>query len=259
MEKPMRLDNLKYVESLKERRDAAIRLRNFANAPGADVKGYLGLGSEIVQLTQSAPKDLVLAAFREIGTDEIVRVEAELARFGVVVDKPEPVIEATAESWKRQAGMYERAWRRELGHFLGNNRHLIDALVTGTANLRRAAEKPLLWASDFLEWAAATFGPIARDKRERGLRFLEESIEVAQAAGVEKEAAELLVGRTYSRPPGNLDKELGQAQACLAMLSFVADADAMANAKAEFARCKKIPKEEWARRHAAKVAIGIAS
>lgn len=254
----MNIENLKAVEKLTARRAAAIDLRLGA-AAASGVRIFLDLAGTTRSAGDVLPPDKVRAVLFEESTNEIIRVEAELAKLGAHATKPEPPQVASADAWKRDYGMYSRAWLRELGPFLGSNWHQIDALVTGTAAMRRAAEKPLLWASECLEWAAATFGPIARDRRERGLRFLEEALEVAQACGVEKEVTDKLVERAYSRPPGDLDKELGQAQACLAMLSFVADADAMANAKAEFARCKVIPKAEWDKRHAAKVAIGVAS
>jgi NTP pyrophosphatase (non-canonical NTP hydrolase) len=113
--------------------------------------------------------------------------------------------------------------------------------------------------SRFLNWAHETFGDVALDPRERVLRFLEEAVELAQSLGVSMDTTDALVARVYRRAPGDPVREIGQALATLELLAKAAKIDADAEATKEFYRVQKIPKEEWARRHAAKVAIGIAS
>lgn len=110
----------------------------------------------------------------------------------------------------------------------------------------------------FLMWAHDTFGDIALDPRERTMLFLEEAIELAHAMGVPPETFSAVFSRVYSRPAGDVPKELGQSLATLELLAKTMGIDADAEATREFNRVQAIPKEEWARRHGAKVALGIA-
>lgn len=69
------------------------------------------------------------------------------------------------------------------------------------------------------KWAVACFGEaIAGDRGERACRFLEESVELAQACGLSKADALSLVNYVYSRPPGNVPQEVGGASLTLAAL-----------------------------------------
>ena len=110
----------------------------------------------------------------------------------------------------------------------------------------------------FFQWAVDTFGYIARDPKERTLRFLEEAIELGQAMDIDPEQVSSIIGRVYLREPGSPPKEIGQALATLELLAKAVDVDADAEATKEFYRVQSVPKEEWAKRHAAKVALGIA-
>ena len=112
--------------------------------------------------------------------------------------------------------------------------------------------------SRFLNWAEETFGRVALDPRERTMRFVEEAIELAHAIGLDAGTVEAIIGRVYFRQPGTVPREIGQALATLELLAKAIGIDADKEATAEFYRVQSIPKEEWARRHAAKVAIGIA-
>lgn len=112
--------------------------------------------------------------------------------------------------------------------------------------------------AEWLTWAIETFGEIARDPTERCLRFVEEAIELAQAMGLSDADLCRIITRVLGREPGTPAKEIAQAQACLETLALVLGVDADAGSTAELARVKSIPREEWKRRHAAKVAIGIA-
>lgn len=112
--------------------------------------------------------------------------------------------------------------------------------------------------SHWLQWAEETFGSIALDRHERLLRFIEEAIELSHAVGIPPETIAAIVERVYSRPVGDMRQEVGQVQATFECLTRVLGVDADAEATAELVRVKSIPKSEWAIRHAAKVAIGIA-
>lgn len=111
---------------------------------------------------------------------------------------------------------------------------------------------------EFLEWAIEMFGPVAKVRGERLLRFIEEAIELAHADGMERETLDAIAGRVYSREPGDINKEIGQAQACLETYAENIGESSDHLAQVEWERVQKIPREEWSRRHAAKVAIGIA-
>lgn len=112
--------------------------------------------------------------------------------------------------------------------------------------------------SDFLAWARLTFGPVAKVRGERLLRFVEEAIELAHADGMERTTLNAIADRVYSRPAGDVHKEIGQAQACLETYAENIGVSADDLAEAEWQRVQCIPQAEWERRHAAKQAIGIA-
>lgn len=110
-----------------------------------------------------------------------------------------------------------------------------------------------------LMWAKETFGDVALDARERALRFLEEAIELGHAMGIDVDTVLAIVDRVYDREGGNIPREIGQAQMTLECLAKAIGVDADVEATNEFYRIQAIPKEEWERRHAAKVALGIAT
>lgn len=108
-----------------------------------------------------------------------------------------------------------------------------------------------------LVWAIATFGPVAADRRERAMRFVEEAIELAQSCGLDRRTIDAIAERAYSRRAGTLDRELAQAGMTLEALAENIGFDLSRLIGDEFNRVREVPKEEWARRHAAKTAIGI--
>jgi hypothetical protein len=110
----------------------------------------------------------------------------------------------------------------------------------------------------FLAWAIATFGSIAKLRSERLNRFVEEAIELAHADGMERSTLDVLANRVFSRPAGDIRKEIGQAQACLEMYAENLDLSSAAMAEIEWKRVRRIPVDEWHRRHGEKAAIGIA-
>jgi len=68
-------------------------------------------------------------------------------------------------------------------------------------------------------WCAKAFGKgVAENRVERGARFLEEAIELAQVCDVPKELAVKLVDRVYSRPVGTVASEVGGVGVTLLVL-----------------------------------------
>lgn len=116
-----------------------------------------------------------------------------------------------------------------------------------------ARERP----KEILAWAVETFGPVAADGDERTFRFIEEALELAQARGIQRTDIDAIAGRVYQRQPGAVPREVGQCQLTLEALAEQAGCDASHEAKVEFDRIREIPKETWAKRHAAKTAVGI--
>lgn len=112
--------------------------------------------------------------------------------------------------------------------------------------------------SHFLQWAHETFGDVALDPYERSLRFIEEAVELAHAVGLDAAEIAAIVDRVFARPAGDVVREVGQCLATFELLARVLKVDADREATAELARVKAIPQEEWARRHGAKIALGIA-
>jgi hypothetical protein len=110
-----------------------------------------------------------------------------------------------------------------------------------------------------LSWAEDTFGPVAIDDRERTLRFLEEAIELVHALHTPSDLIHAIVERVYSRDHGNVPREIGQVQMTLEALAQIGGWDASGECDIEFQRVQLIPKSEWTKRHAAKVALGIAT
>lgn len=112
--------------------------------------------------------------------------------------------------------------------------------------------------SRFLQWARETFGDAALNPAERTMRFVEEAVELGMACSMPRETLEKIADRVYSRGQGNIKTEAAQCQVTLELLAKVLRIDLETAATEEFQRVQTIPKEEWERRHSAKVALDIA-
>jgi hydroxypyruvate isomerase len=87
------------------------------------------------------------------------------------------------------------------------------------------------------DWMVACFGTtIPRDKTERSHRFIEESIELAQALGCSKSHVIELVEYVYSRPIGAASQEIGGTLVTLAALCSANDEELAALGEAELLR-----------------------
>lgn len=108
-----------------------------------------------------------------------------------------------------------------------------------------------------LKWATETFGDVAANVAERGMRFLEESIELAHAMNMPKDTAEQILNRVYGRPEGNIAMEVGQAQLTLECLAERLGLCAAAESEKEFERVQALPSNYLRSRHAMKQDLGI--
>lgn len=83
-------------------------------------------------------------------------------------------------------------------------------------------------------------------------------IDEAQAEGVPVDLVEKIAGRIYARPPGKLAQEIGGLAITLDALAENAGLNVNEEADRELARVLSLPKDWWARKHAEKVAAGVA-
>lgn len=88
------------------------------------------------------------------------------------------------------------------------------------------------------DWMQKCFGPdISSDKTERNFRFLEESLELAQANGATKDEALRLVDYVYERERGNVYQEVGGVLVTLAALCNAIGMNLSSAGLAELTRC----------------------
>lgn len=86
-------------------------------------------------------------------------------------------------------------------------------------------------------WLHSCFGAaISNDRVERNHRFLEEALELVQAAGCTREEAHKLVDYTFDRPIGELRQEIGGTLLTLAALCHAHSEGMEAAGEAELAR-----------------------
>lgn len=109
-----------------------------------------------------------------------------------------------------------------------------------------------------IAWAWATFGDIALNRDERAARLVEEAIEVCQAESVAQDVVHRLVDRVYSRPVGDLGREIGGVAMTLAALAENAGYSVEAEAQRELDRVMGLSPAHFAAKHAEKVAAGVA-
>jgi len=86
-------------------------------------------------------------------------------------------------------------------------------------------------------WMMACFGEaISADRVERNHRFLEESLELAQANGCTRSEALQLVDYVFGRPVGEVNQEIGGVMVTLAALCLAIGEDMQAAGETELAR-----------------------
>jgi NTP pyrophosphatase (non-canonical NTP hydrolase) len=106
-------------------------------------------------------------------------------------------------------------------------------------------------------WAERAFGADhVASVSQRGARHLEEAIEAAQAAGVQRDMAHRLVDYIFDRPAGDLHQEIGGSGLTLLLLAAAAGLDADAEEDRELRRVSKSP-EHFRARNEAKNAAGF--
>lgn len=87
-------------------------------------------------------------------------------------------------------------------------------------------------------WVLSTFGADnAADRNERLQRFLEEALELCQAAGLSRDTADNMTEYVFARPKGEISQELGGTLTTLAALSNCLSLNLSDEGKTELARC----------------------
>lgn len=108
------------------------------------------------------------------------------------------------------------------------------------------------------EWAKKAFGvEEAGSKTQRGIRLLEEAIELYQACGADRVMAHRLVDFVFGRPPGDINQEIGGVGITLLALAEAVECNADEEIFAEAERIFAKPPQYFAERNAAKNAAGF--
>jgi NTP pyrophosphatase (non-canonical NTP hydrolase) len=109
-----------------------------------------------------------------------------------------------------------------------------------------------------MAWAELAFGrEEATGLPQRGLRLLEEAIEVFQACGGAVEIAHELVTAMFGRPCGTIGQELGGVAVSLLALAAASGLSADMEECRELHRVLSKPVEEFSRRNATKIKIAL--
>lgn len=123
--------------------------------------------------------------------------------------------------------------------------------VTNSRTLRQIQVK---------QWAERCFGEAqVASPTQRGLRFLEEAIELYQAVGCDREQAHKLVDFIFDRPVGEPAQEVGGVSVTLLCLCQTLGIDADDAEVAEIDRILSKPAEHFAARNAAKNDAGFSA
>jgi hypothetical protein len=108
------------------------------------------------------------------------------------------------------------------------------------------------------EWVQLAFGPEhANSVQQRAVRFLEEAIELYQAAHGDLAMAHKLLDYVFARPVGVLHKEIGAVGLTLLTVAAAAEYNAEAEERMEVERVMAIDPAIMAERNQAKNAAGF--
>ena len=108
------------------------------------------------------------------------------------------------------------------------------------------------------DWVTKAFGPDhANHVQQRSLRFLEEAIELYQAAGGNLDQAHKLLDFIFARPVGELSKEIGAVVLSLLSVAAAAGWDADEEEQREVDRVTSKDPEVFAERNRQKNEAGF--
>lgn len=133
------------------------------------------------------------------------------------------LVRSAADNWGSDDPETKRRW------------NALDASIDRLASSTFPVE--LSFQTRVAPWMLECFGAeVSRDRTERNHRFLEEALELGQAAGCTPSEAHQLVDYVYGRPVGELSQEVGGVMVTLAALCLAQDVDMHAAGETELAR-----------------------
>jgi len=116
-----------------------------------------------------------------------------------------------------------------------------------------------------ISWLGRTYGQKTLEKEERCLRYAEESMELLQAAGVDRETLLKIVDHVYSRPKGDVDQEVTGSYITLVGMCHAHGIDLHRSVDRELDRVEQIKdacrtkhdsKPDFMRTHSADIPVG---
>jgi hypothetical protein len=108
------------------------------------------------------------------------------------------------------------------------------------------------------DWVIISFGPeVLNDRDERGMRLVEEAIELGQAIGLSQERLHVLVDYVYSRPVGHLPQEFGGTAVTLLAAAETCNINVGEELIKEIERVESIPVEHFRAKNRVKKSAGI--
>lgn len=139
------------------------------------------------------------------------------------------------------------------GRVIGTTQPLAASPEASCVVDARAERQKKVWA-----WCIAAFGASHTTSiPQRGIRMLEEAIELAQACGCHRAMAHNLLDFVYDRPAGTIEQELGGVGLTVLALANAAGLSADAAEAKELARVLSKPLAQFHARNAAKNAAGF--
>jgi len=186
----------------------------------------------------------------------------------VVLDALKPFADAWHKAWREldgEQGMPDaEPWRHVFWH------HYRDA-AAAMLRISNAPTPPVApWNAaieaaardtrqkQVADWCAAAFGTDqAASIQQRGVRLLEEAVEVYQACGCDPAMAHKLVDYVFSRPPGTIQQELGGVGVTVLALANAAGISADKAESDEVARVLSKPLAHFTARNQAKNDAGF--
>ena len=156
-----------------------------------------------------------------------------------------------AVEWRAESGIEDKLDRAFIDEVVGSTAWRVEYEDGPTADVTTESRDERQIA--VLAWARAAFSDEqATSLPQRGLRLLEEAIELFQACGGSEDIAHRLVGFVFGRPPGEVGRELGGVGVTVLALAAAAGLSADAEELREIDRVTSRPVEEFARRNQAK-------
>lgn len=139
----MKIESIEEVLTLRNERAAALKLRDGV------WNGLLGnfdvwIEGERHQVLSTVSEKYLRAAISYNAEALVDSIDQRLRELGVSTPRLERSKPPTVEAAMSELKMYQNAWLRSLGGSIRNKRHLIDALVVTTEEMRDLAQKHTL-------------------------------------------------------------------------------------------------------------------